>query len=55
MLVHNAYPVLEYDDNRDAKLNPKILAKEAFKTDKLVITFFPEGHSAVKRGRRDYS
>lgn len=48
MLVHNAYPVLEYDDNRDAKLNPKILAKEAFKTDKLVITFFPEVIARLK-------
>ena len=48
MLVHNAYPVLEYDDNRDAKLNPEILAKEAFKTDKLVITFFPEVIARLK-------
>lgn len=38
------YPILEFDENRTAKLNPGAMsyAKHPFDTDKLVITFFPE-------------
>ena len=36
------FPVLEYDDNPSAKLNPSHFSKPGFDTDKLVITFFPE-------------
>ncbi len=36
------WPVLEYDDNPSAKLNPSHFAGEGFDTDKMVITFFPE-------------
>ena len=37
-----AYPVLEFDENPVAKLNPSHFANPKFDTDKLVITFFPE-------------
>ena len=36
------YPILEYDRNPSAKLNPDHLADPKFDTDKLIITFFPE-------------
>ena len=36
------YPILEYDENPSAKLNPEVFADHKFDTDKLVITFFPE-------------
>ena len=42
MLYRNNYPVLEFDDAPDAKLNPSHFAGTKFDTDKLVITFFPE-------------
>ena len=42
MIYPNAYPVLEYDDEKTAKLNPTSFVDESFPTDKLVITFFPE-------------
>lgn len=40
--MKNAYPILEYDDNATAKLNPTTFAAEPFETNKLIITFFPE-------------
>lgn len=42
MLHKNAFPVLEFDDNHIAKLNPTNFEREKFDTDKMVITFFPE-------------
>ena len=42
MFFKNDYPVLEFDDNPVAKLNPANFAKEKFDTNKMVITFFPE-------------
>ena len=42
MLEKNDYPVLEYDDNPTAKLNPAAFADPKFDTDRMVITFFPE-------------
>lgn len=42
MLFKNDFPVLEFDDDPSAKLNPSVFAKKKFETDKLVITFFPE-------------
>lgn len=42
MLFENKYPILEFDEEKDAKLNPTVFADEKFGTDKLVITFFPE-------------
>ena len=42
MLQKNDWPVLEYDDNPQALLNPAQCAGKGFDTDKMVITFFPE-------------
>ena len=42
MLHRNSIPILEFDDNPTAKLNPTHFAGEGFDTDKMVITFFPE-------------
>ena len=42
MLYQNTWPVLEYDDDPVAKLNPTHFAGDGFDTDKMVITFFPE-------------
>lgn len=42
MVTENTYPILEFDDNRTAKLNPASFADQYFKTNKLIITFFPE-------------
>ncbi len=42
MFCKNEYPVLEFDDDPVAKLNPAVFVKHKFDTDKLVITFFPE-------------
>ena len=42
MLGRNDFPVLEFDDNPTAKLNPVYFVDKRFETDKMVITFFPE-------------
>ena len=42
MLYQSDWPVLDYDDNPVAVLNPTHYSGEGFDTDKLVITFFPE-------------
>lgn len=42
MLTENEYPILEFDDNKTAKLNPISFVERAFDTNKLIITFFPE-------------
>ncbi len=42
MIRKNEYPILEFDDEKIAKLNPMSFADQAFDTDKLIITFFPE-------------
>lgn len=42
MLCRNEYPILEFDDNPVAKLNPTNFTGSKLDTDKLVITFFPE-------------
>ena len=42
MLTTHEYPILEFDDNKSAKLNPTHFAGNGFSTNKLVITFFPE-------------
>jgi len=42
MLHTNEFPIMEFDDNPVAKLNPSAFAQEKFNTDKMVITFFPE-------------
>lgn len=42
MIAKSKYPILEFDDNKVAKLNPTSFADKLFETDKLIITFFPE-------------
>lgn len=42
MLQKNAYPILEFDDAPNARLNPSHYAGDGFDTDRMVITFFPE-------------
>lgn len=42
MLRTANYPILEFDSNKEAKVNPIALADQPFDTNKLVITFFPE-------------
>lgn len=42
MYKTHKYPIMEFDDNKVAKLNPTHFAGDGFFTNKLVITFFPE-------------
>lgn len=42
MITESKYPIFEFDDNKDAKINPTSFVTQSFETDKLVITFFPE-------------
>jgi len=42
MLHKSNWPVMEFDDNPIAKLNPTHFSGDGFDTDKMVITFFPE-------------
>lgn len=42
MMTKSKYPILEFDDNQDAKINPTAFVNQKFETDKLIITFFPE-------------
>ena len=42
MITEKEYPILEFDDNKTAKLNPESFVQQTFDTDKLIITFFPE-------------
>ncbi|MBQ8527883.1 MAG: nucleoside phosphorylase [Lachnospiraceae bacterium] len=42
-MLHIAnYPILEFDNDKEAKVNPIAMADRSFDTNKLVITFFPE-------------
>lgn len=42
MLRKANYPIIEFDTNKEAKINPITFADKPFDTNKLVITFFPE-------------
>lgn len=42
MIKKNDYPILEFDDNKVAKINPDAFVVNKFKTNKMIITFFPE-------------
>lgn len=42
MLDRHEYPILEFDDNPIAKLNPSVYPGPRFDAEKLIITFFPE-------------
>lgn len=40
--MESKYPILEFDNNKVAKLNPTYFVDQSFETDKLILTFFPE-------------
>ena len=42
MIKRNAFPILEFDDDKNAKINPNHFIERGFEFNKLVITFFPE-------------
>ena len=42
MLHRNDWPIMEFDGNPTAKLNPTHFSGSGFDTNKMVITFFPE-------------
>lgn len=42
MLTSHQYPILEFDNNKNAKINPTHFAGDGLSTNKLIITFFPE-------------
>ena len=48
MITKNDYPVLEFDDDKDAVVNPFKWNLEQFKTNKLIITFFPDVIEGLK-------
>ena len=48
MIRKNAYPVLEFDDNREALINPSMKnAGQMLPGDKLIISFFGEAISRL--------
>ena len=48
MIKENQYPVLEFDTDEDAVVNPFKWNLEKFKTNKLIITFFPDVIESLK-------
>ena len=48
MITNSACPIMEFDDARDAKLNPAHFAGPKLNADKLIITFFPEVMERLK-------
>lgn len=42
MYMKKNYPILEFDDNKDAKINPTTWVDRKFECSRMVITFFPE-------------
>ena len=49
MIKSNEYPVLEFDTDLDAVVNPVKWNLEQFKTNKLIITFFPDVMESLKK------
>ena len=47
-MAETGYPILEFDRDPNAKINPEMMAGEPFSTNKLVITFFPEVMEQLK-------
>lgn len=48
MMRKHAYPILEFDDCKAAKINPGNLGEAPLGTDKLIITFFGEALEQLK-------
>jgi len=42
MITKNAFPILEFDTEKVAKLNPTNIISDKLPSNKLIITFFPE-------------
>lgn len=42
MMLENEFPILEFDNQKTAKLNPSDLAGKKFDATRMIITFFPE-------------
>ncbi len=42
MITRKDFPILEFDTEKVAKINPENLMPEKFNADKLIISFFPE-------------
>lgn len=49
MIRKSDFPVLEFDDDKDAVVNPFKWNLEPFSTDKLIITFFPEVMNSLQK------
>lgn len=49
MIKSNEYPVLEFDTDQDSIVNPFKWNLEQFKTNKLIITFFPDVMESLKK------
>ena len=49
MIKPNDYPVLEFDTDDDSVVNPFKWNLEQFKTNKLIITFFPDVMESLKQ------
>ncbi len=49
MIKKGPYPVLDFDDDKDAVVNPFKWGLEKFKSDKLIITFFPDVMETLKK------
>lgn len=48
MMNRHQYPILEFDDNPTATLNPESFGEEPFGVYRMVITFFPEVMDKLK-------
>jgi len=42
MITKNAFPILEFDTEKVAKINPETVTTEKHKGERLIITFFPD-------------
>lgn len=52
MFLEHDFPVLEFDQSEEAKINPSHFVTKKFETDKLIITFFPEVLEKLAAGGR---
>ncbi len=48
MIIKNEYPVLEFDTDKDSIVNPFKWNLDQLKTNKLIITFFPDVMESLK-------
>ncbi len=49
MIKKGSYPVLDFDDDKDSVVNPFKWEIGKFKTNKLIITFFPDVMEKLKK------